>query len=164
MAELRAASTARRERLQIARERERKARGQGTMGAFRVNGKQAKIQGDEGSVSGSGSGDAGDDQFLPDDKEPEEGDGVYLSSEVRELMAKSALIDAPSGTSRYSADRLDTRHLVPKWPRARKERRTSPRSVDVDREKCSVPTENVDLLYLPNSHTTPPTHFRTSQN
>ena len=164
MAELRAASTARRERLQIARERERKARGQGTMGAFRVNGKRAKIQGDEGSVSGSGSGEAGDDQFLPDDKEPEEGDGVYLSSEVRELMAKYALTDVPSGTSRCSADRLDTRHLVLKWPRAKKERRTSPRSVEVDREKCSIPADNLDLLYIPNPHTTTSTNFRTSQN
>lgn len=90
MAELRAASNARKERLRIARERERKARGQGTMGAFRVNGKRAKTTTGNGS-EGAGPTEMGDEQFLPDDKEPEEGDGVYLSSEVKELMAKYAV-------------------------------------------------------------------------
>ena len=87
MAELRGASTARKERLDKARERERKARGQGSMGAFRVNGKRAKIaQGNEGS----NVGEAGDEQFLPDDMDEGQGDGdgVYLSSEVKDLMAK----------------------------------------------------------------------------
>lgn len=85
MAELRSASTARQERLRLAREKELKTRGHGSMGAFRVNGKRAKI------TSGgdtSSSTEEGDEQFLPDDKEPGDGDGVYLSSEVRDLMAK----------------------------------------------------------------------------
>lgn len=91
MAELRAASTARKERLRIARERERKSRSQGAMGAFRLNGKRAKTtQGNEAV----GSTEIGDEQFLPDDKEPEEEEGVYLSSEVRDLMAKYDLISS----------------------------------------------------------------------
>jgi hypothetical protein len=43
------------------------------------------------SASGSSSGvERSDDQFLPEDKgdEGDNGDGVYLSKEVRDLMAK----------------------------------------------------------------------------
>ena len=45
-----------------------------------------------GEASGSGSNgvDKGDEQFLPEDKDKDEDDedGVYLSKEVRDLMAK----------------------------------------------------------------------------
>lgn len=89
MAELRAASVTRQERLGAARERERKSRGSGSMGAFRVNGKRAKIAVGAEGVSTGLAGD-GDDQYLPDDKGDgaDEGDGVYLSKEVKDLMAK----------------------------------------------------------------------------
>ena len=91
MADIRAASEARTIRLEAARARERKARSTAS-GAFRVNSKRAKVGLDDG---GAGAGPSsgvikGDDQFLPEDKpdEVDDGDGVYLSKEVRDLMAK----------------------------------------------------------------------------
>lgn len=90
--ETRSASEARAERLERARARERKSR-TGTAGAFRTN-KRTKVA-SVGEASGSGSGSSGvakgDEEFLPEDKDKEdEGDedGVYLSKEVRDLMAK----------------------------------------------------------------------------
>jgi hypothetical protein len=87
---MRAASEARAERLEAARARERKSRA-GAAGAFRTN-KRTKVA-IEGSGSGSGVGSSGvvkgDEEFLPEDKEDEgDEDGVYLSKEVRDLMAK----------------------------------------------------------------------------
>jgi hypothetical protein len=85
---MRSASEARAERLANARARERKVR-TGTAGAFRVN-KRTKVVG-SGEASGSGTSgvEKGEDQFLPEDKQDEEEeDGVYLSKEVRDLMAK----------------------------------------------------------------------------
>lgn len=82
---MRAASEARAERLEAARARERKSR-IGTAGAFRT--KRTKVATE---VAGSGSSGVvkGDEQFLPEDQEDEgEEDGVYLSKEVRDLMAK----------------------------------------------------------------------------
>jgi hypothetical protein len=85
---MRAASEARHARLEAARAKERKARtSAGT--AFRINGKRAKVTSE--SEGGSSSGiDTGDDQFLPEDKAgaENEDDGVFLSKEVRDLMAK----------------------------------------------------------------------------
>jgi hypothetical protein len=84
--EMRAASEARAERLEAARARERKSR-TGAAGAFRTN-KRTKVVG-EGSGSGSSVTTKGDEEFLPEDKEDEgDDDGVYLSKEVRDLMAK----------------------------------------------------------------------------
>lgn len=97
LADMRAASEGRRERLAAARERERKARrvGSGSMGAFRVNGKRAKIASTSSPLSGNRSDgvDKGDDHFLPNDTAAqaaaeEQGEGVFLSKEVRDLMAK----------------------------------------------------------------------------
>ena len=86
MNDLRAASEARAERLAAARARERKSR-TGAAGAFRTS-KRTKIVA-ESSGSGSSGASKGDDEFLPEDKEDEgEEDGVYLSKEVRDLMAK----------------------------------------------------------------------------
>jgi hypothetical protein len=89
LADLQAASQARTLRLESARAKERKIRISGSGGAFRLNGKRAKVVTD--SASGSSSGvERSDDQFLPEDKgdEGDNGDGVYLSKEVRDLMAK----------------------------------------------------------------------------
>lgn len=95
LADLRAAGEAKRERLAQARARERKLRLQGRSGAFRGAGgpgpaKKPRVGTDDGGVRG---GTAGDDEFLPEDKEPdhgggEEGEDAYLSAEVRELMQK----------------------------------------------------------------------------
>jgi hypothetical protein len=86
LSELRAASEARAERLEAARARERKSR-TGAAGAFRTN-KRTKVA-IESSASGSGGLVQGDDEFLPEDKEDQgDEDGVYLSKEVRDLMAK----------------------------------------------------------------------------
>lgn len=87
LAELRTVSEAREARLKAARERERRARGNGSMGAFRINGKRAKISSND---AGSASSDQGDEQYLPEDRDgaTTDGDGVYLSKEVRDLMAK----------------------------------------------------------------------------
>jgi hypothetical protein len=86
LSELRAASEARAERLEAARARERKSR-TGAAGAFRTN-KRNKLA-IESSASGSGGLVKGDDEFLPEDKEDQgDEDGVYLSKEVRDLMAK----------------------------------------------------------------------------
>lgn len=86
---MRAASEARTARLESARAKERKLRASGSSGAFRVNGKRAKVVKDDASGSSSGV-ERSDDQFLPEDKgnEGDGGDGVYLSMEVRDLMAK----------------------------------------------------------------------------
>ena len=84
--DLRAASEARAERLEAARARERKLR-VGAAGAFRTN-KRTKVA-LETSGSGSSGTAKGDEEFLPEDKEDEgDEDGVYLSKEVRDLMAK----------------------------------------------------------------------------
>ena len=86
--DLRAASDARAERLETARAKERKSRA-GTTGAFRT--KRSKVaSGGEASGTGSTEIGKGDEQFLPEDKDKDEGDedGVYLSKEVRDLMAK----------------------------------------------------------------------------
>ena len=86
LSELRAASEARAERLEAARARERKSR-VGAAGAFRTN-KRTKVAA-ESSSSGSNGLVKGDEEFLPEDKEDEgDEDGVYLSKEVRDLMAK----------------------------------------------------------------------------
>lgn len=88
LAALHAASEARRDRLKLARERERKARGQGMTGAFRVNGKRAKIASD---ANGDAGVEGGEEQYLPEDRQGDneaDADGVYLSKEVRDLMAK----------------------------------------------------------------------------
>ena len=86
LSDLRAASEARAERLEAARARERKSR-IGAAGAFRTS-KRTKVV-TESSGSGSSGASKGDEEFLPEDKENEgEGDGVYLSKEVRDLMAK----------------------------------------------------------------------------
>jgi hypothetical protein len=88
LADLRAASEARTARLESARAKERKSRMAGTGSAFRLNGKRAKVVKDtEGLKSGS---ERNDDQFLPEDKADtgQGDDGVYLSKEVRDLMAK----------------------------------------------------------------------------
>ena len=89
MADMRAASEARTMRLEAARARERKARSTAS-GAFRVNSKRAKVGLGHGGAEVSSAVEKGDDQFLPEDKadEVDDGDGVYLSKEVRDLMAK----------------------------------------------------------------------------
>ena len=106
--DLRAASDARAERLEAARARERKCRAS-TTGAFRT--KRSKVA-SSGEASGSGSNgvDKGDEQFLPEDKDKDEGDedGVYLSKEVRDLMAKLVVLMSLRGNSaedRYEASR-----------------------------------------------------------
>lgn len=86
LGELRAASEARAERLEAARARERKSR-MGQAGAFRTN-KRTKVAA-ESSESGSSGTAKRDEEFLPEDKEDQgDEDGVYLSKEVRDLMAK----------------------------------------------------------------------------
>lgn len=76
---------ARQERLAKAREKEKKIRQSGSIGAFR-NGERKRVKVDhDRNESGA---EQGDDEFLPEDKEEDRGDGVYLSKEVRELMAK----------------------------------------------------------------------------
>jgi hypothetical protein len=89
LADMRAASEARTIRLEAARARERKARST-TNGAFRLNSKRVKLGADTGGAGPSSGIDKGDEQYLPEDKpgEADEGDGVYLSKEVRDLMAK----------------------------------------------------------------------------
>ena len=86
MADHRAAHQAREARLAAARERERKTRQTGMNSAFR-NGERKRtklVKQEEMDVEND------DDQFLPEDKESDgSGDnGVYLSKDVRELMAK----------------------------------------------------------------------------
>jgi hypothetical protein len=89
LADMRAASEARGIRLEAARARERKARSTAN-GAFRLNSKRVKLGADDGGAGPSSGVDKGDDRFLPEDKpgEADEGDGVCLSKEVRDLMAK----------------------------------------------------------------------------
>jgi len=106
--DLRAASDARAERLETARAKERKSRA-GTTGAFRT--KRSKVaSGGEASGTGSTEIGKGDEQFLPEDKDKDEGDedGVYLSKEVRDLMAKLVVLMSMRGNSaedRYEASR-----------------------------------------------------------
>ena len=79
----RAAQAERQERLAKARERERKARQASGTGAFRT--KKARPS----ASTISTEADAGDDEFLPEDKEENgETDGMYLSAEVKALMTK----------------------------------------------------------------------------
>ncbi|KAK1925113.1 helicase C-terminal domain-containing protein [Papiliotrema laurentii] len=83
----RAAQAARQERLARAREKERKIRQANVVGAFR-NGerKRIKVALEDGKAPES---EDGDEAFLPEDKEDDEKQGgIYLSKEVRELMAK----------------------------------------------------------------------------
>ncbi|ORY29962.1 helicase C-terminal domain-domain-containing protein [Naematelia encephala] len=89
MTELRAGEEEREERLRKARERERKIKaGSGNgVGTF---GKRLKVTNDRGETVQK-KGDIGDDddEFLPDDaEEKRRDDDVYLSNEVRDLMAK----------------------------------------------------------------------------
>jgi hypothetical protein len=83
-----AASEARKERLRSARDRERKARGLGPAGAFRINGKRARVAPNNERQT---SPQEGDEQYLPEDRAgstADNEDGSYLSKEVRDLMAK----------------------------------------------------------------------------
>jgi len=66
--------------------------------------------GGEASGTVSSGIDRGDEQFLPEDKDNDEGDedGVYLSKEVRDLMAKLVVLMSLRGNSaedRYEASR-----------------------------------------------------------
>lgn len=81
MGELRRGEEERSTRLAAARERERRARAAGSTGAFRGPGKRAKVDKPEGSAKP-------EEDFLPEDAEREYDDGLGLSAEVRELMAK----------------------------------------------------------------------------
>lgn len=87
-ADLRAAQEARQARLAAVRAKERKAKLANGSKAFRhPETKNAK----RGSTKGpAGSGGLDDDEFLPEDKEDkkDQTDGVHLSKEVQELMAK----------------------------------------------------------------------------
>ena len=88
LAELRSAQDALDARLAIAREKERKLRTANSTGAFKSGeSKKPRLGGARVVVADE---KAGDDEFLPEDKDiPQgDGDGVYLSSEVRDLMAK----------------------------------------------------------------------------
>lgn len=84
-----AVSQARRERLALAREKERKIRQQSNSGLFKGKGERKRFKLD--SV-GDEHGKEGDDEFLPEDQEGtgeevKEGE-IYLTKEVKELMAK----------------------------------------------------------------------------
>lgn len=86
MSHHREAEEARRTRLSVAREKERKIRQKHLNGAFRGGErKRARI----GEVAGQEKEDE-DEEFLPEDGVDEQGDGggVFLSKEVRDLMAK----------------------------------------------------------------------------
>lgn len=98
----RAAQAARQERLARAREKERKIRQANVVGAFR-NGerKRIKVALEDGKAPES---EDGDEAFLPEDKEDDEKQGgIYLSKEVRELMAK-CVWDTIEGGHGLSAD------------------------------------------------------------
>jgi hypothetical protein len=91
--ELRAAQGDRKDRLAAAREKERKLRAVNGYGAFKGPGtvKRARaIKAGMGDGAEQGDqADQGDEQFLPEDKEDNgQDEGMYLSAEVRELMAK----------------------------------------------------------------------------
>ncbi|TYJ52793.1 hypothetical protein B9479_006597 [Cryptococcus floricola] len=86
MAELRRERELREERLGQVRERERKMRVKEGTGAFRGGGKRVRV-GYDGQV-GSETKELGEDDFLPEDRDEPEDDGMYLSKEVRELMSK----------------------------------------------------------------------------
>jgi hypothetical protein len=91
--ELRAAQEARKDRLAAAREKERKLRAVNGYGAFKGPGTVKRARASK-AVTGDAAekgdqADQGDDQFLPEDKEDNgQDEGMYLSAEVRELMAK----------------------------------------------------------------------------
>ena len=85
MEDQRAVHQARQERLAKAREREKKIRQTGSVGAFK-NGERKRVK--VGSEENDGVKDQGDEEFLPEDKVDKRGQGIYLSKEVRELMAK----------------------------------------------------------------------------
>jgi hypothetical protein len=94
LADLRAAQEARKARLTAASEKERKLRAVNGYGAFRGPGvvKRPKVDVHVGRQRGEKKDDDGDEEFLPDDKlEKGEGDGMYLSAEVKELMARYSL-------------------------------------------------------------------------
>ena len=84
-----AASQARRERLALAREKERKIRQQSNSGLFKGKGERKRLKVDS---SIDEHAERGDDEFLPEDQEGameevKEGE-IYLTKEVKELMAK----------------------------------------------------------------------------
>ena len=88
LADLRAAQDARTARLVAAKERERTLRSVQRTGAFRnVDAKRPRLA---ALKSEAGAEHLKDEEFLPEDKEGEKGkqDGVFLSAEVRDLMAK----------------------------------------------------------------------------
>jgi hypothetical protein len=92
MRELRAGQEDRKSRLDAIREKERKARIAKGMGAFRgpeTVYKRVKT-GKEGKDGKEGKEEEhiGDEAFLPEDKGEKEEEGVFLSKEVRDLMAK----------------------------------------------------------------------------
>ena len=88
LADFRAAQEARAARLAAAREKERKERSTSGATAFQSGERKRPKLGVAKVVAGGG--EAGDEEFLPEDKENQTGglDGVQLSSEVRQLMAK----------------------------------------------------------------------------
>ena len=88
LADLRAARDARTARLVAARQKERTLRSVDRTGAFR-NGEAKKPRLGAASTE-AGSEDLKDEKFLPEDMEGEKGkqDGVFLSAEVRDLMAR----------------------------------------------------------------------------
>jgi hypothetical protein len=90
MTELRVGQEDRIVRLNTVREKERKARLSSGIGAFRGGGAGVKRAKPDIVEEKGLKGDKGDAEFLPEDKEEEErdGDGVYLSKEVRDLMSK----------------------------------------------------------------------------
>lgn len=87
MAELRAASEARAQRLAAARERERKARQASHAGAFGGPGKRARPT----TTTTAEKQQKSEEEFLPEDNEHEKStapDGPVLSAEVRALLAQ----------------------------------------------------------------------------
>ncbi|WVQ77661.1 hypothetical protein IAR50_007349 [Cryptococcus sp. DSM 104548] len=86
MAELRRERELREERLGKVREKERRMRIKEGTGAFRGGGKRVRVGYDK-QVEG-GEKEVVEQDFLPEDHEEPEDDGMYLSKEVRELMSK----------------------------------------------------------------------------
>lgn len=86
----RASVQARNDRLALAREKERKIKQAGQVGAFKGGDrKRVKVGVERNAAEGEGREASADDEFLPEDKEEANGnEGIFLSKEVRELMAK----------------------------------------------------------------------------
>ena len=89
LSDLRSAQDAKSARLAAAREKERKSKLVSGSGAFRHGeGKRPRLGVGKKADTVSNKGD---EEFLPEDKdvqEGREGEGMYLSKEVQELMAK----------------------------------------------------------------------------